>query len=184
MKQYNNGFTLVELLVTISIVMLLMVVAIPNFSKYRNLNDLGNAAKLIQSEIYKARSLALAPATDKNPLTNSYGIFITKDASNNYTMTVQELNYIDAAHITKYQKLDEINVSKNIRITCDGAGDCFSAIFSIEGYGKITYIKSATSSGVDILDFPIQITSNKVSGISKKIITNKVTEQVSIKTVQ
>jgi prepilin-type N-terminal cleavage/methylation domain-containing protein len=60
-----RGFTLIELLVTISIAAILMVVAIPGFKNYKNYNDLSNTAKIVQSEIYKARSLALAPTTNK-----------------------------------------------------------------------------------------------------------------------
>lgn len=185
MRQYIKGFTLVELLVTISIVMLLMVVSIPNFAKYRNLNDLGNAGKLIQSEIYKTRSLTLAPATDKNPDTNAYVFDLIKVDDSQYAMQIKQVNYLEESNtFTDLGVVETLDVPKNIEVTCDATGLCFEAIFSIQTYGRIVNISSSTENLDNPLVYNIEISSTKVSDIIKTIGTNKITGQVSIVTNQ
>ena len=185
MEQYNRGFTLVELLVTIGIVMILMVVSIPNFAKYRNLSDLSNAGKLIQSEIYKTRSLSLAPATNKNPETNAYVFDLVKTEDTSYTMQIKQVNYVEKTNsYTDLGIVETLDIPKNISITCDATGLCFESIFSIEKYGRIVEISSSTENIENPLVFDIDVSSIKVSNIIKSVGTNKITGQVSIITNQ
>lgn len=56
-----SGFTLIELMVTISIMALLAVTAVPAFSRISAVNQLDNAAEEMKQMILEAQSLAMNP---------------------------------------------------------------------------------------------------------------------------
>lgn len=74
----NKGFTLIELIITIAILGIVLAIAAPNFTRYRDNTNLREAARDISSDIqlYKQRAVAEnAPYTITfNSGTNDYVI--------------------------------------------------------------------------------------------------------------
>jgi prepilin-type N-terminal cleavage/methylation domain-containing protein len=68
------GFSLVELLVSISIVAVMLGVGIPAFRAYGQKAELGQAATDIQVALLQAHNLALAPESDKPVVVDYYGV--------------------------------------------------------------------------------------------------------------
>lgn len=57
----QSGFTLAELLVSISIIILFTAVLLPSFTNFGRRNELRQGAQFVQSKIMEAKSYALAP---------------------------------------------------------------------------------------------------------------------------
>lgn len=55
----KNGFTFVEMLVVISIVILVSVVAVPSFTPFLKGQGLSNGARIVQANALAARSMAI-----------------------------------------------------------------------------------------------------------------------------
>ena len=71
---WSRGFTLVELMVSISIVTVMMAVGLPAFQNYGRKAELNQAATDIQTAILQAHNLALAPESDKPSSEKYYGV--------------------------------------------------------------------------------------------------------------
>ena len=61
---YKMGFSLIELLVTISILVLLTSLTIPSYRNYQRKTGFDYYSKLIKNEIQFARSYSLSPPTE------------------------------------------------------------------------------------------------------------------------
>jgi len=71
----RSGFTLIEVLVVISIMGVLVGVSVPGFRSYERNARVRNSAKALRSFFWEAQSLALAP---KEADIESYKIFLEK----------------------------------------------------------------------------------------------------------
>ena len=173
-----RGFTLIELLVTIGIAALLMVAAVPGFRNYRNLNDLNNNAKIVQSEIYKARSFALAPDTNKKSGNNYYYADIGANSIGIYECSGVFALGIVTCEEDSINKVESFNLPKNIEVGLQSGGIPPAGIqifYSIEKYGRIDYMTGAADISLDLT------MTNTKDNKSKILNINKVTGQVSIK---
>lgn len=72
--RYSRGFTLIELLVSLAIVAMLLVVGLPAFRSYGARISLENAAQAVSQSISLARTLALAPESNKPSSVVAYGL--------------------------------------------------------------------------------------------------------------
>lgn len=70
----KKAFSLIELMVTIGIMTLIFVTALPSFQKYSYINELDRATDTITSAILETQTLALAPPTNKNRKHDCYEI--------------------------------------------------------------------------------------------------------------
>lgn len=61
----KKGFTLVEMMVTVAIIGIMLISAIPAYGKYAERQKLNQAAKEVASVIRQAQNLALAPDENK-----------------------------------------------------------------------------------------------------------------------
>jgi prepilin-type N-terminal cleavage/methylation domain-containing protein len=59
-KNWQPGFTLIELMVVVSIIVLFSVAFLPNISQYRNLENLQDGSTQLQSDIRKAQNNAVS----------------------------------------------------------------------------------------------------------------------------
>lgn len=168
----KNGFTLVEILVTISIVALLMIISIPSFRNYKYRNDLSRGADLIQSAVYEARNLALAPQTDKADDSGYYVIRFT-DESNGNEVAIYEAD----SEITEFDNMilvKKLDLPSGILIEEGVANFPTDGIFfSIEKQGKI--VKPEENSDIVIRHKNINSDND-----SKTITVNHVTGQATI----
>ena len=70
----SAGFTLVELMVSVSIIVLMMGVGLPAFRQYGRRAELAQAGTDIQVALLQAHNFALAPESDKPSTDDYYGI--------------------------------------------------------------------------------------------------------------
>ncbi len=132
-KQFNRGFTMVELMVTIVILAVLAAVAIPSFSGYYKKMDMINVNESAR-QIYgiaqnKLSAMKVAGQLQKDQLENEYGLFgVLPNESAATTASVDGIQYYymntDAAIAfldQAGQKLDEklINEQASIVIEMD-----------------------------------------------------------------
>ena len=74
-----RGFTLIEVVVAMSIVVLMLGVGIPAFRGYGNRSSLEQAASEVQAAIYEAKNYALSPQIEKPTEIDRYGIKFSKN---------------------------------------------------------------------------------------------------------
>ncbi|EKD56543.1 MAG: hypothetical protein ACD_58C00151G0005 [uncultured bacterium] len=167
---YLGAFTLIELMVTISIMVMLLIVALPSFRTYSYTNELDRANETISSGIVEAQTLALASPTDKDVTHDSYKIEFTQNGYKIYSglkfgedfanNTNSQPKEIKSNTLPKNVVISNINLSAN------------RLIYSIQDQGRISYPTSGT--------FELKLTHNKLSK-SQTISVNLVTGQVSIR---
>ncbi len=69
-----KGFTLIEILVSLSIVGVLLATGIPAFRSYGNTAQLTQAARDVEVSLLEARNFALAPPAENTNLVTHFGI--------------------------------------------------------------------------------------------------------------
>ncbi|MFO7569309.1 MAG: prepilin-type N-terminal cleavage/methylation domain-containing protein [Smithellaceae bacterium] len=79
----NNGFSLIELLITIAIMGIVLAIAAPNFTRYRDNTNLREAARDISSDIQLCKQRALSENAEYS-MTFNVGL-------NNYTIKREEV---------------------------------------------------------------------------------------------
>lgn len=163
----KQGFTLIEILVTITIVGLLLVVSIPNFRSFKYKNDLARAAEIVQSGIYETRNLALAPSVDKLEATKYY-VFSAEAEGNIFK--INEAAYLPDQVGSETSSMTLVQTgSLPANVKFDNNEEIY---FSIEKQGKIEEIVGYN---------PLIISHSSLKNIVKDIEINTVTGQVTIK---
>ena len=84
----KDGFTLIEMMVTIGIIAILSAIAVPNYISHRNNQQVSRAAREIYSALQSAKMSAINDNTTINvlfsPGTSSAGTYLVfEDANNN-----------------------------------------------------------------------------------------------------
>lgn len=166
----KKGFTLVEILVTVAIAAIFLSTSLPVFSRYKQTNNLDRSAEMVQSGVYEARNLAMAPLQSKKNNTSYYGLQFLSDkivifeSSDTNDLPIEGFNVIKNISISSPVSLNVSNLTNGI------------IYFSILEQGKIVKSESATSLSNIILN----LTSSKVKDRYKEVSINYVTGQVSI----
>jgi type II secretory pathway pseudopilin PulG len=168
----QRGTTLVEILITISIIVLMLGVGIPAFRTYKYQNELTQNAEYIKDQVQATQNYALAPEYDKSSDIDSYIFNISTNENSTYTYrgicTRDGLTKIlDESDIIKKNVLPE-----NITMSLIGNSDI---CFSIKDQGKAIYPTANT--------IEITLTHNKISDPAKnfrKITIYLATGQVTI----
>jgi len=90
----NNGFTIIELLVTIFIIAVLSSIAMINFGDIREELALRRTAHQLMQDLRKAQEMAVSPkASEKCPQARGYGIYVDIPSSNtNYKLYADTTN--------------------------------------------------------------------------------------------
>lgn len=84
--KFKAGFTLVEMLVAISIIGMIAAVSTVSITKYRNRSYFDDAVTQVYGEVLKAQSLALAPG-DTDVVSYTFSL---DPATRKYEITVQK----------------------------------------------------------------------------------------------
>lgn len=134
MKFAQKGFTLIELMVTISIGTILMMIATPNLISYRRNAELTSASNTLVSSINAARGEALkrglsamvVPTANGSNWNTGWVVFVDVDSDRTFNSTVDTLVFTQAA------------LSSSISMTGNGvaSGSSPAVIFDSSGYPK------------------------------------------------
>jgi prepilin-type N-terminal cleavage/methylation domain-containing protein len=165
----KNGFTLIEILVTISIMVLLLATALPSFKTYSAINDLDRNVELISSAITETQTLAMAPPTDKVKDYDGYKIMFDQTGYQIYSGIITKNSTgdvfdLDSSNQVLY-KSEKISLTNKINVS----GSPY-IIYSVVGQGKIIYPKTNVV-------LPIQnqsIIKNNIKTISINVFTGQV----------
>ena len=83
----RGGFTLVEILVVITIIGILSAIAVPNWSTLLPTYALNGAARQVQSELQKTKSRAVSENTNYRLVFSSTGYSIERDTGSGWQST-------------------------------------------------------------------------------------------------
>lgn len=171
-----GGLTLIELIITLSIIVLLLGAGIPAYRHYSYVNDLAQAAQDVKNAILETQSFALAPEADKNPIVSISGADYPADSYLvNFPLNGTEYSIYLASSVKPGEY--PTNPIKSYFLP---RGISFSngevIQYSIENQAKISYF---TPSTIDGDETSIILISNKLTD-QKTIEVNKETGQISI----
>ncbi len=154
---FQQGFTLLELLVTASIVTLLIGSGVPAFRRFGRVSELDLAAAQAKSAILETRSLALNPRADKPADALSYSISFSagSNAFQEYEKSTPQ------TVVSSGQLPSNVTVSQPVEI-----------VFGIAMQGSIT---SPTTNPIII-----QLTHSQLPGVTRTLSVNTETAAVSI----
>lgn len=165
----KRGFTLIELMVTLSMVVLLLAGGVPAFNRFNYNNELQRASDTLIGGINEAKTLALAPGHDKKALYDSYKI---EFLANGYEISVGKWD--GNSDLVKNENINREKIRSDYlpsRVTLDQQDIGKKIIFSITNLGGIIWPQAS--------DVIITLTHAKLSN-SKKIIVNSETGQMRV----
>lgn len=173
--KWSRGFTLVELLVSISIVTVMMGVGLPAFRNYGRKAELNQAATDIQVAILQAHNLALAPESDKPSAVDYYGVQFNPDNSFDLIRGVRKLDGCPDPEIISTPLSQPPAQLEHHQLP---TGISFNKKPDCVGY----LVGTGGSPVIDSQNHLITLESNKIpdSSRSQDIQINSVTGQVSI----
>jgi len=131
----KNGFTFIELFITLTIIIIMTATAIPSYRIYQKNAALVDSALEIKGLILKTKTLALAPARDKTPGVDKYCIQFVQ-GSNEVQITEEGSLIINRKNLSK-------NV--NISVLYPHTNGLLKICYSISEQGKITVDPLATN---------------------------------------
>ena len=105
LKSQQLGFTLIELMVTVSIAAILMMIAIPSLGTYRRNAELTSVTNTLVASINTARGEALkrglssmvVPTNNGADWTTGWVVFVDTDSSRNYDVAKDTLVFTEPA---------------------------------------------------------------------------------------
>jgi len=161
----KNGFTLVELLVTLGIMMLLMGVTMPFEISYRSKAEIKLSAKDLRSLFWEAQNRSLAPS-DKD--VTSYRISLAKGQGKLTVVSLQECKPLPTGcNPIKGAKLPQVTLGTNITIgdiifdplhtPLAGTETVDFAVGNNSKAGEISFSEKVTGSDVPIIANKIKI---------------------------
>jgi len=164
-KLYRNfsqkGTSIMELMVTISIITLLLTAGIPAFSKYSKQNQLTQQADFLKDAIISTQNYALAPEYNIPSGTTHYIFNLEGDQYYIYRGTCTDLPQVEGDPIKSFSLAKGISVTPQTTTLC----------FLIGQQGEMSYPDE---------NVVLSLSSTKIE--STRLITiNKSTGQVSIK---
>ncbi len=180
----KRGFTLIELMVTISIVVLVTAVVLVEYSSFNSTTLLTSQAYITAFDLREAQSLAIGVRGQGTEFSQEYGIYFTMSNTNSYqlfqdTGTVVPATYTSSdVAVGALRYLDPRFKISDICVTVSGssAKDCninnlavtfmrpdFDAAFNAGGGGGRV---SGTITSVDIIFAPLKGTGTRTVTVS------------------
>jgi len=119
-SQTTLGFTLVELLISISIIILLVAVYIPYHRQFATKNELNMAMQELNEKVLQAQSLALAPREQDQNISYYRLVFYPRQSPIEYKILVgdYDLNNLPPTpeQIRDEKQIDQGFLAKNIEL--------------------------------------------------------------------
>lgn len=152
--KYNNAFTIVELMVVVSIVMVVTSISVFNYGSFKSKVSLQNLANDIALSIRKAQSFATGVRgfgeSTSNKFEKSYGIHFSTDSSPDHVLDGSKKTFLMFSSVDKKYDNDTSHVCN------DGSHECVE-FFNINGSDIIKEIyldgvlKNAQKGTLDIV---------------------------------
>lgn len=120
----NKGFTVVEMLVSISILVIITSFSVVNFNTWKKNEDLRQSIRELADNIRSAQTKSLSGEMFDGDLPNGYGIYFSNASSSSYILFADLDNdsiydYIDGELIDTYYLADNVSISKLTPIYSD-----------------------------------------------------------------
>ncbi len=189
-RKNNTGFSMVELLVTISILVLVSAVIFFNNAQFNNHIIVENLAYEISLAIRQAQSYGVQVRETEGSFNEGYGIYFDKDSEQffifadsypednpNFVYDLDSDEVVDTLRMTGGNKIDDLCIEKDSTRTCSLTD--ISIAFLRPNPNAIIKTSSVEDTEYDTVE--IQIVSPK--GIKKKIFVNRV-GQISVQSVE
>jgi len=165
------AFTIIEVLVVISIMAILMIISIPNFHQFSRNAKVRNSAKALRSFFWEAQSFALAP---KEADVDKYEIFLSKGWGNENKIEIKD-NY---GEVVSDMVLERDVVIEDIILISEGVpSESLNSVTvsfktgNIEG-GKIVFSPEGTELIIRV--------GSVVSALKYDIVLNGLTDRISL----
>lgn len=135
----KKGFTLVELIVTITIIALLFLTAIPVYNKARRSQELNVASSLVADVMEKTRQYAINPRRDAAESVSGYCFqFFPGQAAKWQIAELSVLSSGESSFCSSGQVVEKGVMPSSIIITCDNCEAGFSSVGSRIGMPEIS----------------------------------------------
>ncbi|MBD1842326.1 type II secretion system protein [Cyanobacteria bacterium FACHB-63] len=123
----TNGFTLLEVLITVILIGILFAIAAPNWVAFINQQRVGSARSQVAQAIRTAQSQA------QQTKVNRAVVFDNNNGQPRYAIVAATNNSVDIAQITNWQRLGD----GSIRLWGDQGTDRNIATLIFDGYGAV-----------------------------------------------
>jgi len=141
--KHSAGFTLIELIVVISLITILSGVAVPRLTSFSRSQNLEQAALDFESSLYKARSLSMDSVTNEAGEKVDWGILVL--SNNAYALGQRDSDSADVLAVKKSYNLPD-------NVTISPSGGPTQSVFErlsgrcVEGARTYTFTESEGSS--------------------------------------
>lgn len=183
LKTKKRALTLIELLVSITIMLIILAVSIPLFSSLQDKMLIRNQSQSVASMVQYLRSLNNNPANESRDGTSAPTYFLVVDMTNNKIyIKDQKGNEFDTLKLTKTEEMS-VNFSDSSNNYSDG-----TLVFPISGKtpnDQLLCPTSPTTTCVVNSKMTISIKSKRYSDIGKNIvISNMGADNLQVNTEQ
>ncbi len=169
-KRLQSGFTLIEVMVVISITALLMVLSVPNFHTYERNARVRDSAKVLRSFFWEAQGLAMAPKTAD---ITKYSISLIKGQDSNTKFMIKDSNGT---------VVSEVALKKDVvidNVLLDGSSQSSAFLINFKTGNRDGGKMEFSTSGKELV---VRLSSS-LSTLKYDIVLNTTTSSINLKKV-
>ncbi len=110
---FRQAFTLIELLITMGIIVLILSVTLPAFSRFQKEQDLVSAAETLRDALLETQNLALSPRSQKPDTGDRYRlVLVPQSADTPASYRIEEQVAFDDPN---WQQVQQVRLSRSIQ---------------------------------------------------------------------